>query len=169
MCRSIVMVDWSLENQPTERYRDEFLWRQMLLSLLYDEVLAQDETLVCSEKMATWFRDSEKFRLLEELFDCGGITILKRPLGRYPSEQLKERASTAPIHARREHLQNFSVNNDGTRIQFDDNHVAFHNRLEALYKTPRNGPPVCRSEETWPELDGGVCRSLCGGTYSPQL
>ena len=131
MKRSIVMVEWSRDNEPTHGTRDEFLWHQMLLSLLYDEVLAQDETLVCSNRMARWFPDNDSFRLLEEIFECGGLAVLKRPLERYP-EDLKERASTHPINARREHLARFSVNNDGTDIKFKTKRLQFHNRLEVL-------------------------------------
>ena len=131
MNRSIVMVDWSRHNEPTPCTRDEFLWHQMLLSLLYDDVFAQDETLVCSKKMSRWLHDSESFRLLEQLFECGGMGVLKRPWERYPRE-LQERALELPITARREHLERFSVNNDGEQIRFDDKQRAFHNRLEAF-------------------------------------
>lgn len=131
MNRSIVMVDWSRHNEPTSRTRDQFLWHQMLLSLLYDEVLAQDETLVCSEKMAGWFRDSQSFGLLEQLVECGGLTVLKRPWERYP-EYLQDRALEQPISARREQLERFSVDNDGAQLHFKPSQVEFHSRLEAL-------------------------------------
>lgn len=131
MKRSIVMVEWSRDNEPTHSGRDEFLWHQILLSLLYDEVLAQDENIVCSSKMARWFPDNDSFRLLEEIFECGGLAVLKRPLERYPDE-LKERALTHPIGARREHVERFSVNNDGTAIQFKKSQLQFQNRLEVL-------------------------------------
>jgi hypothetical protein len=129
--RSIVMVDWSRLNEPTPRTRDEFLWHQMLLSLLYDDVFAQDETLVCSRKMARWFPDSESFGLLEQTFECGGISVLKRPWERYP-QKLQEKALEQPIAARREHLEEFSVNNDGAPLRFDKKRREFHNRLEAF-------------------------------------
>ena len=116
--RSIVMVDWSRINEPAPRTRAEFLWHQMLLSLLYDDVFAQDEILVCSKKMARWFRDNESFRLLEEAVESGGMGVLKRPYERYPPE-LQERALEQPVTTRREHVERFSVNNDGTPLRFD--------------------------------------------------
>ena len=131
MSRSIVMVDWSRYNQPTEKTRDEFLWHQILLSLLYEDVLAQDETLVCSRKLARWFPDSESFRLLEQLVDCGGLSVLKRPWQKYPKD-LRERALQHPIAARREQLERFSVDNDGTPLHFSKKQYAFHDRFEAL-------------------------------------
>src|SRR5882672_1577047 len=66
-----------------------------------DRLLGQDEIVVSSRKMADWFSDSDGFRLLEELIECHGLAVLKRPLGRYP-EEMMERATTNPIHARRE-------------------------------------------------------------------
>src|SRR5207245_314096 len=100
------MVDWSRLNEPTPHERDEFLWHQMMLTLLYGDVLAQDETLVCSEKMSRWFSDSESFGLLERLVECGGLKVLKRPWERYP-KNLQERALRQPIATRREQLEKF--------------------------------------------------------------
>jgi hypothetical protein len=134
MGRSIVMVDWSRFNQPTQKSRDEFLWHQILLSILYDDVLAQDETLLCSEKLADWFPDSESFRLLEQLVDCGGLCVLKRPWQAYPKD-LQELATQQPIAARRAHLEGYSAYNDGTRVCFSKKQLAFQNRLEALLST----------------------------------
>src|SRR5260370_29082462 len=119
MKRSIVMIEWSRQNEPTHRNRDAFLWHQMLLSLLYDEVLAQDETIVSRNKMANWFAKGEDFRLLEEIFEIGGLTILKRPLQKYPDE-LKELAAKHPISARREQLTRFSVDNNGNAVVYKD-------------------------------------------------
>lgn len=131
MSRSIVMVDWSRRNEPTTQTRDEFLWHQTLLSLLYDEVFAQDEILVCSQRMARWFGDEESFRLLEELVECGGLSVLKRPWERYPKE-LQEQALKQPIAARKVHLERFSVNNDGAPLQFNLEQLQFHKKLEGL-------------------------------------
>ena len=54
--RSIVMVDWARHNEVTSSTRYEFLWHQMLLSLLYDEVFAQDEILLMQRKAANLVR-----------------------------------------------------------------------------------------------------------------
>jgi hypothetical protein len=132
--RSIVMVDWVRLNTPTARTRNQFLWHQMLLSLLYDDVAALDETLVCSKKMAKWFGDKEDFRLLEETIECHGLSVLKRPWQKYPKE-LQERAQARFIDARREHLKRFSVDNDGNALMFNEQQDAFHNQLEAALLT----------------------------------
>src|SRR4051812_38433522 len=137
MKRPIIMIEWSRENEPTHQNRNEFIWHQMLLSLLYDEVLAQDETFLVSHKMARWFGGSDDMRLLEELFECGGLAVLKRPLEKYP-EEMRDRAVRHPIGARREHLEKFSTDNDGKALRFEGKRLQFHSRLEAsLIDRPR--------------------------------
>ena len=78
------MIDWSRDNEVTQNTPEQFIWHQMVLSLLYDDVLAQDETFLCSDKMAKWFSTDENSKLLDELFACGGLSVLKRPKDRYP-------------------------------------------------------------------------------------
>jgi hypothetical protein len=131
--RSIVMVDWARDNEPTARSRNQFLWDLMLLSLLYDDILVQDEIILCSNKLPAWFPDTPSFLLLEEIIDIGPLKILKRPQHRYP-KRLQELASNRPISARREHLAKHSVNNDGKPIAFTAAQHAFHNRVEAFLK-----------------------------------
>jgi hypothetical protein len=103
----------------------------MLLSLLYDEVSAQDETFLCSRRMTRWFRDQKDFRLLEELFECRGLRVLKRPWEKYPKE-LKDEAWEKTITARRKHLTDFSVENNGKPLHFSKAQVEFHKNLENL-------------------------------------
>jgi len=130
--RSIVMVDWTRLNEPTPGTRSQFLWHQMILALLYGDVLAQDEIFLCSSRMVRWFGSEEDFGLLEQLAVCGGITVLKRPSDRYPDSNLRDKAIRSPISARREHLARFSVDNDGNPLSFGDRQIAFHDRLENL-------------------------------------
>lgn len=127
------MVDWARDNEPTARGRNQFLWDLMLLSLLYDDILVQDEIIVCSKKLPAWFPDTESFLLLEEIIDIGPLKILKRPQHRYP-KRLQELAGSRPIGARREHLAKYSVNNEGTPLMFMPRHHAFHDRLDAFLK-----------------------------------
>jgi len=129
--RSIVLVDWARNDEPTARSRELLLYELMVLSLLYDEVLVQDEIFLCSRKMARWFRGPENFRLLEELLAIGGIVVLKRPVEKYPSE-LQELAQKQPVIARREHLERFSVGRHGEPIRFDGKQAEFHARLASV-------------------------------------
>lgn len=130
---SIVLIDWSRRDEITATSRDEFLYELMLLSLLYDEILVQDEVLLCSKKMARWFPESGSFAEIEGFFDTGGLVVLKRPPWKYP-EDLQGLAIEAPIKARRNHLERFSVTNDGLPCRFSRKQVAFQDRLEACIR-----------------------------------
>ncbi len=125
------MIEWARNNEPTHRSRNDFIWHQLLLSLLYDDVSAQDETIVCSKRLASWFSGASEFATFAKLLECGAIGLLKRPLGRYPTPELQERARIYPIHARREHLEQFSVDNRGKPARFNPKQAQFHNLLEA--------------------------------------
>ncbi len=166
----MVLVDWSRRNEPTARDRNSFFYELMLLSLLYDEVLVQDEIFVCSEKMASWFRDAESFRLLEELFAIGGVTVLKRPLRKYPQE-LQEKAQKNPIQARVEHLTRFSVGNTGEPLRFTNEQRQFHNRLEScLLASPRGhrdaGSKNALSEDLMQSFGNRLSEVLTDGRYN---
>jgi hypothetical protein len=141
------MVDWARENEPTARGRNQFLWDLMLLSLLYDDILVQDEIILCSNKLPAWFPDTESFLLLEEIIDIGPLKILKRPQHRYP-KSLQDLAGSRPISARREHLAKYSVNNDGKPLTLTPAHHAFHNRLEAFLSLRFERAPLRRKQRT---------------------
>ena len=130
MSDSIIMMDWTRHNEVSTDDLDRLIWNQIICSLLYDEVAIQDETIVCSRKLQQWFGNDEGFRLLEELFDRGGLKVLKRPLEAYPST-LKDIAQECPISGRRLHLKDYSVGNAGQRLRFTEQQVAFHSRLDA--------------------------------------
>lgn len=135
--RSIVMIEWSRLVTPSHKHRDEFLWHQMFMSLLYDDVLAQDQTILCSEEMASWFGDPDGFRLVAELLECRGLVILDRPAVRYPP-WMRERLSREPIGTRREQLIRFSAHNDGRPVSFSPKQLSFHNLLENYLREPVN-------------------------------
>lgn len=131
MSDSIIMMDWTRHNEVSTDDLNRLIWNQIIFSLLYDEVAIQDETIVCSRKLPQWFGNDKDFRLLEELFDCGGLKVLKRPLEAYPSSILKDIAQESPISGRRLHLKDYSVGNAGQRLRFKEQQVAFHSRLDA--------------------------------------
>jgi len=124
------MMDWTRHNEVSTDDPDRLIWNQIICSLLYDEVAVQDETIVCSRKLPQWFGNDKGFRLLEELFDCGGLRVLKRPLEAYPSKY-KDIAQECPITGRRLHLKDYSVGNAGQRLRFTKKQVAFHSRLDS--------------------------------------
>jgi hypothetical protein len=131
MKRSIVLTDWGRHNEPTVESRDSFLYELILLSMLYDEVLIQDEVFVCSKKLARWFYAKDQFDLFTEVINACGVIILKRPVARYPSE-LQEQAQKHPITARVRHLQRYSVADDGGPISFGVKQDVFQSALNTL-------------------------------------
>lgn len=74
---TIIMMDWTRDNEVPDhtnggwRY---FVWHQLICSLIHQDVEAQDETLVMSKNLPKWFGARETFPILEEVFDCGGLT-----------------------------------------------------------------------------------------------
>src|SRR6267378_7088207 len=72
VANSVIMIEWARNNEPTHSSRDEFIWHQLLLSLLYDEVLAQDETVIISKQKAKWFSTPSDFETLTKVAECGG-------------------------------------------------------------------------------------------------
>lgn len=136
--KPIVLVEWRKRNEPTHNAPAQFLWHHMVLSLLYDGVLGQDEAFVYGRKFANWFDDDDKFDLLRELFDCGGLTVLKRPIESYPTPELQALAHTNSITARRELFRMRRVTYKGIPIRFSRKQIAFHSRLEALINNAQN-------------------------------
>ena len=62
------------------------------------------KSFLCSERLPTWFDDDDSFRLIQELIESGGLSVLKRPSERYP-EALRDRVIKEPLTTRREHLK----------------------------------------------------------------
>lgn len=88
-------MDWTRDNEVSVDQWELFVWHQMICSLIHDEVAVQDETLVMSKKLPRWFGKPETFPILREVFEFGGLTVLRRPLEAYFEEDLRDRARVA--------------------------------------------------------------------------
>lgn len=110
---SVVLTDWAAFPDTMGKSPEETLYQLLLLSLLYDEVLIQDEVFVLSDKLAQWFTQDTYSELLAKCFDLGSIVILKHPLPAYPNDSLTQQALEAPIRARAEYVKHF-----GTRHEY---------------------------------------------------
>lgn len=133
MSDTIIMMDWTRHNEVTDiGGLNYFVWHQIICALLHEDVLAQDETLVMSKNLPKWFANETTFQILQEVFECGGLKVLRRPIEEYPAE-LYEQVINDPIVARRAHLIKHSVDNDGNNITenyFHDDERNFHNLLD---------------------------------------
>lgn len=125
---SIVLTDWgayaSVYQSPTKLITD-----LIILSLLYDEVLIQDEILVLSDVMPRWFQGRSGSSLLNMIFALDSVVLLKWPVAAYTSN-VKVNPVDNPIQARAEwHVRN-STRGDQI-FEPDEEHKIFYKQLEA--------------------------------------
>jgi len=109
---SVVLTDWAAFPENMGTSPEATLYQLLLLSLLYDEILIQDEIFALSDKLAQWFTQDVYSELLTKCFDLGSVVILKHPLSAYPEERLRELALKAPIFARADYVRRY-----GTRAE----------------------------------------------------
>ena len=102
--KSVILMDWAVNLEDFAETSDEAMYRLLLASLFYDEVIIPDEFFALSDKFASWFRKKDKGPLWEELLETGAFTILKLPLGAYP-KALKSMAEEQPLTARATYIK----------------------------------------------------------------
>src|SRR5437867_3753046 len=98
--RSVALTDWTADVDHLRADRDAIIYQLLILSLLYDEILVQDELLVLSDPLAEGFGQGEGKRIWEEVLDVGSFVILQLPISAYRTDDLKEYAQNHPIEAR---------------------------------------------------------------------
>jgi hypothetical protein len=109
---SVVLTDWATDDLSMGGSAKATIFQLMLLSLLYDNVLIQDEVFALSFKCANWFSEDKDLELLRKCFDIEGLVVLKYPLFAYPTDGLKDLAQSAPISARACYIQNYGSRAD---------------------------------------------------------
>lgn len=122
---SIIMSDWgaygNIYNTPEKLVTDI-----IILSLLYDEVLIQDEVFVLSDLMPKWFERAEGNDLLAKIFELDSIVLLGWKS--YPSE-IKTDYKHHPMFARAEYHEKFSTRGDSIFIASESN-KDFYKKIE---------------------------------------
>lgn len=109
---SIVLTDWAADVDHLRADRHGVIYQLLLLSLLYDQVLLQDELLVLSNALAEWFGQRDGQRIWNEVLDVGSLVILRHPISEYPTKDLKEYAQEHPLHARAKYIEEFGAKDD---------------------------------------------------------
>lgn len=127
--RSVVLTDWAADVDHLRADRDAIIYQLLILSLLYDEILIQDELLVLSDPLADWFGQREGIRIWEELLDVGSIVILRHPTSAYPTDELRDYSQDHPIDARAKYIQQFGTKDD-RRFKPSDVHQKFYSNIE---------------------------------------
>lgn len=122
---SIVLTDWgafaSVYQSP-----DKLVSDLIVLSLLYDEILIQDEVFVLSDLMPTWFADSEGSSLLAKIFDLDSVVLLG--WGSYPKDITVD-PKLSPMFARAEFHQKYSTQGDQLFVPTEEN-IKFYKKVE---------------------------------------
>jgi hypothetical protein len=101
---SVLLTDWAADEAALGRSLQSPFLRLVLLSLLYDEILVQDEVFVLSNKLARWFTRDGNRDLLWKLLEIGSIKLLTHPRDAYPKD-LRDYAEEHPILARAQYIQ----------------------------------------------------------------
>ncbi|HEV3075441.1 MAG TPA: hypothetical protein VHB47_13560, partial [Thermoanaerobaculia bacterium] len=99
---AVVLTDWGAKTEGLSASRDALLQELLLLSLVYDQLLIQDEVLALSTKLARWFTSGKDFDLLRRCLSIGSIVILTHHA--YGSDDLAELALRHPITARAKYI-----------------------------------------------------------------
>jgi hypothetical protein len=99
---AVVLTDWGANTEGLSGSRDALLQQLLLLSLVYDEVLIQDEVLALSKKLSRWFARGQDFELLRRCLEIGAIKVLTHRA--YGSDELAEMAVQRPISARARYI-----------------------------------------------------------------
>ncbi len=128
---SIILTDWGADCESLGQSPEAVLYELLLLSLLYDNILIQDEVFALSNRMARWFLKDDYREMLTKCFELGTVVVLSHPLAAYPTDDLKELSQKTPILARAEYIQKF-----GTRGQdvFNPNQhqLAFYQMIDSF-------------------------------------
>jgi hypothetical protein len=139
---SVLMTDWATDDLSMGGSAKSTIFELMLLSLLYDNVLIQDEVFALSYKCADWFSEEKDLELLRKCFDIESIVILKLPLFAYPTDELKELAQKAPIYARAEYIQRYGTRAEKIFIPNASQLSLYHNIDAWLLNRPKAQRPV---------------------------
>lgn len=139
---SVILTDWATDDLSMSGSAKATIYELMLLSLLYDNVLIQDEVFALSDKCANWFSEEKDIELLRKCFDIESLVILKLPLFAYPTEDLKELAQTAPIYSRARYIQRYGSKGDKMFTPSDSQLKLYQTMDTWLLSRPKAHRPV---------------------------
>jgi len=134
---SLLMTDWAAGSGKIAKDFKTFIYELVLLSLVYDEILIQDEVFALSRKLSRWMKAKEDFRLLEECFHAGCIRVLTHPKRGFPIQELQDLSEYNPIQARAKYITKYSTKDDKpfkpTKLQRQ-----FYNRIDDLISSSQS-------------------------------
>ncbi len=101
---SIVLTDLAANVDAKHRSPDNLFAEILLSTLLYDEVLIQDEVFVLSDQILRWFSQKEYKDIFAACLETGAIKILTHPRELYTNDDLAELSESNPFLARARHI-----------------------------------------------------------------
>lgn len=109
---SVILTDWAADVDNLRTDRNSFIYQLLILSLLYDEILIQDELLVLSNQLSSWFGLREDNWIWQELLDIDSLVVLRHPISLYRTNNLKSLAEDHPIEARAKYIKKYATKGD---------------------------------------------------------
>ena len=142
------MTDWAMSTGKIAKDFKTFIYELVLLSLIYDEILIQDEVFALNRRFPKWIKTNEDFRLLQECFEPGCIRVLTHPRMAFPKQELKELSEYNPIQARAKYISEYGTMSDKpfkpTKAQ-----KIFYNKIDYLLSSLKNSHrPVGKKKRT---------------------
>lgn len=125
----VVLTHWAAFGVPAVEQR-LLMQKLLLLTLVYDEVLIQDDWLVVDNDLARLFA-GHSFRKLENLVATGAIRVLSRPGASYPTESLRKQAERNTIQARSQQIEDYSTKGPVAFVPTRQQ-IGFHRQLDGL-------------------------------------
>lgn len=131
--RSIVLTDWASNVDLIHGNYIGFIQRLQILSLLYDEILIQDEFLALSSPLGKWFSTNEGKNTWSELMDLGTIVVLRHPATAYARADHRELSRDAPILARARQIE-ATATKDASAFRSTPEQDAFYSHVDACLR-----------------------------------
>ncbi|MBW7990315.1 MAG: hypothetical protein FVQ84_09920 [Planctomycetes bacterium] len=145
---SLLMTDWAMSTGKIAKDFKTFIYELVLLSLIYDEILIQDEVFALSRRLSRWMKTNEDFRLLQECFEPDFIRVLTHPKKAFHTQQLQDLSEYNPIQARAKYIAECATENDKpfkpTKVQ-----KIFYNKMDSLLSSQKTfRRPVGKKKRT---------------------
>ena len=118
---SLLLNDLQSDPDSFGAHPEQLIYQLMLLSLLYEEILIPDETIVLSDKITQWLSSPAGFNQWTQLLDLGSITFLLHPTRAYDERdnELRDLSEKHPFLARAKHLQGRATKH-GAEFRLDE-------------------------------------------------
>jgi len=138
----LILSDWAASENAIPQNRQRILEELLVLSLVFDEILIQDDILALNMNLANMFAPQNYFNILEQLIESGALVILSHPLYLYPDDDIKDRAKVSPIFSRAEYIKRYGTAGDKV-FNPTDKQLHFYKCIDECLKKKSKFKSVC--------------------------